>query len=722
MRRLPKLFITLASVLFLTGCSFSGDSVSISLNKYSNTINVGETFELVGTATSLSGKDYTLSFQSSNTAVATVSSSKTNVGLVSGLKSGSSNITCFYDKNGNGKFDSGEKKAVCVVTVDDSGSESISISLNKYSNTINVGETFELEGTATSLSGKDYTLSFQSSNTAVATVSSSKTNVGLVSGLKSGSSNITCFYDKNGNGKFDSGEKKAVCVVTVDDGGSTTIPVSSVSFNVNSRTLDVNDTYTLIATVLPTNATNKSLSWNSSNESVATVTASGLLTASSAGSTTITATSLDNPNAVASCLVTVNDGGDVPPSGKAAWTILIYMCGADLESTYANQTWVEGQSWTGQGLAALDIEEILSVSGKPDDINIVFQTGGASEWTNHTYGKYADYDIRSDKIQRHHVEKMSGKQLPNQLVLDQTLADANMGAGSTFQSFLEWGLETYPAEKTAVIFWDHGGAMSGACFDENHSNDGLLVSETTQAFSTVFSKKGISKLEWVGYDCCLMQVQDVAEKNSEFFNYMVASQESESGYGWAYSSWIDDLYQKKNTEVILKEICDGFIADNDQWGASSNDQTLSYLDLSYASAYKSAWESMATALISKLTSSNKSSFNSLVESAKYYADSDYEYFGVFDAKDFVNKLSNNSTFNPGSSYTSAVLNAFNNLVKYNKIGQAAGNSNGLSLFWACSANTYPDYYYTSDETNFTQWKYIVDNFGNTSGGGWGYGY
>ena len=373
-----------------------------------------------------------------------------------------------------------------------------------------------------------------------------------------------------------------------------------------------------------------------------------------------------------------------PTTGKAAWTIMIYMCGADLESNY--------------GLATSDIQEILAVSGQPSDVNIIIQTGGAAKWKT-TYGINANY------TQRYHVAN-------KKLVLDSQTSLVNMGQASSFASFLQWGLTSYPAEKTGVIMWNHGGAMRGVCYDENYDSDSLLNSEVKSALSTAFANTGrTQKLEFIGYDACLMSVQDVAEFNSQYFNYMVASEESESGYGWDYDTWVDDLYAKKSTTTILKAVVDGFIKDNGGTSSSSNNQTLAYLNLAYMAAYKNAWETMASKLASKLTSSNKNSFNTLVKSCKHYADSDYTYFGTFDAKDFINKLASNSTFNPGSTYTSAVLTAFNNLVEYSSCGKGAGNSNGLCMFWSVSSNCAKGTYYTASQTNFTNWRSLVSTYG-----------
>ena len=146
---------------------------------------------------------------------------------------------------------------------------------------------------------------------------------------------------------------------------------------------------------------------------------------------------------------------------------MLYICGSNLESDY--------------GCASEDIGEVLSVPNKPDDVNIIIETGGTTRWHR--------YNIASNVLSRYHVENQK-------LVLDTTLPKENMGKQSTFESFLTWGLQSYPADKTGIILWNHGGALGGCCYDDSiGSSDSLLNSETSSAFKKVFSANGVDKLE-----------------------------------------------------------------------------------------------------------------------------------------------------------------------------------------------------------------------------------
>lgn len=86
---------------------------------------------------------------------------------------------------------------------------------------------------------------------------------------------------------------------------SSNVLVSSISLNVTSKTLSINETLKLTATVAPSDATNKSVTWTSSNTSVATVDANGTITAKSKGNAVITVTANDGSNVSAKCTVNV---------------------------------------------------------------------------------------------------------------------------------------------------------------------------------------------------------------------------------------------------------------------------------------------------------------------------------------------------------------------------------------------------------------------------------
>ncbi|MBE6135142.1 MAG: hypothetical protein E7179_03940 [Erysipelotrichaceae bacterium] len=550
-----------------------------------------------------------------------------------------------------------------------------SITLSKPANNeLGIGETSQIGVTYLPNSTNQKVVRYFSSNEAVATVSAS----GLLTGVAAGKTTITVEAKTNSTtwGISESFE------LTVK-----TIAVTGVSLSHSAHTVYLGSTFSLTATVAPSNATNKNVNWSSSDTGVVTVNSSGLLTPVAIGDATITARTVDG-NKTATCAITVSeDVGD-------AQTIMIYMCGSDLESG-------------GRGYATSDLNEILNVSGQPDDVNIIIETGGANSWNKS--------GISSKVVERHHVED-------RQLKKDTSLTDLNMGESSTFQSFIEWGLTEYPAERTGVILWNHGGAMDGVCFDEKHDDDCLTNDEVSLAMKNAFKNVGrTEKLEWIGYDACLMAVQDIAEYNSQYYNYMVSSQETEGGYDWDYdrsNGWLKKIFDNPRTiatPAFLESICTTFIADN------SSESTLSVLDLSKMPAYKTAWENMASGLAGIITSSSQwTTFKNLVNSCKkfgYYDDSDYQSYNggyvydVFDAKDFITKMEANSTYSSSlSTQLSALSTAFANLVITNKTTSDYSGAHGLNFFCPL-CRLYSKTFY-SNRTNFTTWSNLVTTYGS----------
>lgn len=152
--------------------------------------------------------------------------------------------------------------------------------------TLTVGDDYTFSPIITE-SGASTTLSWNSSNTRVVSV----TNSGGIKALTSGSSIITCTAS---NGVY------AQCVVTVNP-----ILVSSVSLNYQEFELEEGKRFILEATILPANSTNKEISWSSSNDNVAFVGTNGLVIGVSPGYCNITATTKDGSNKNASCIVHV---------------------------------------------------------------------------------------------------------------------------------------------------------------------------------------------------------------------------------------------------------------------------------------------------------------------------------------------------------------------------------------------------------------------------------
>ena len=165
------------------------------------------------------------------------------------------------------------------------------VSLNKSSTTLEVGKTETLIATIFPANSVSKGITWTSSNTSVATVSDGSVSGGTITAKAPGTATITV--------RTIDGGYTASCTVTV------TQPVTGVSLNKSNTTLKVGETETLTTMVSPTTASNKGVSWTSSNTSVATV-SNGTITAKSSGTATITVRTNDG-GYTASCSVTVTE-------------------------------------------------------------------------------------------------------------------------------------------------------------------------------------------------------------------------------------------------------------------------------------------------------------------------------------------------------------------------------------------------------------------------------
>lgn len=171
-----------------------------------------------------------------------------------------------------------------------------SVSLNTTSITLTLGdrdnESYQLQATVNPSNAENKDVNWSSESGTVASVD----NTGLVRARNEGTTNITVTTVDGG--------KTATCKVKVE---TKKYPVKEIKINKSTAEVAVGETITLIATVLPSNATDKSVEWSSNNPNVAKV-ENGKVTGIKAGKTTITVSSVENKDIEATCDVTVVAG------------------------------------------------------------------------------------------------------------------------------------------------------------------------------------------------------------------------------------------------------------------------------------------------------------------------------------------------------------------------------------------------------------------------------
>lgn len=268
-------------------------ATGVTLSPTSKELKVNETAQLAASvlpATANQG----IKFTSSDETVATVS----ETGLVTARKEGTAVITATA-------ADGSEKSASCTIKV---GATAVDvpvtgITLDQPEITIEVlKDAKQLKATVEPANATNKDVVFSSSNTNVAVVS----NTGLVTAINNGTATITVTSKENPS-------IMAKCLVKV----GAPVLVTDVTVQPAELNLKTDGTYQLSVSVLPSNADERGVTFESSNTAVATVSASGLITAKGPGSATITVTAKDSSGKKATCTVTVTQpvkGVTVSPS------------------------------------------------------------------------------------------------------------------------------------------------------------------------------------------------------------------------------------------------------------------------------------------------------------------------------------------------------------------------------------------------------------------------
>ena len=188
--------------------------------------------------------------------------------------------------------DNGESSKVDVPAFKTKPINVTGVTLDKSTLSLEEGTTGNLVATVAPSTASDKTVTFASSDAEVATVD----NTGKVTAVKAGNADITV-TTKDGN-------KTAKCTLTVT---AKQIPVTGVTLDKSTLSLEVGATGNLVATISPENASYKAVRFTSSDDAIATVDNDGLVTAVTAGTADITVESIENGSKTAVCTLTVTE-------------------------------------------------------------------------------------------------------------------------------------------------------------------------------------------------------------------------------------------------------------------------------------------------------------------------------------------------------------------------------------------------------------------------------
>jgi len=217
----------------------------------------------------------------------------------------------------------------------------------------------------------------------------------------------------------------------------------------------------------------------------------------------------------------------------------------------------------------VDLNEAERV-GSSDSVHIVAQidrySGGFSDdgdWT----GARRYYVTHDDDLST----------VRSELIAD--LGEQNMADGDTLVDFATWALQTYPADKVALILSDHGMGWPGGWSDPAPATRGsadtplgsqlgnaIYLNELGGALRAIRERSSLDKFDLVGLDACLMAQLEVLAALEPHARYAVASEETEPGLGWAYAGFLESLVANPRMSAadLSRLIVDSYILEDER--------------------------------------------------------------------------------------------------------------------------------------------------------------
>ena len=327
-------------------------------------------------------------------------------------------------------------------------------------------------------------------------------------------------------------------------------------------------------------------------------------------------------------------------------TIMIYLIGSDLESI--------------QGAATRDIEEMIGSEFNEDNMNLLLYVGGTKKWYTDEFdeNENAIFEIKKGKITKKESFK---KEL--------------MTNGKPLKEFINYVYSNYKTDLYDLILWDHGGGpIYGYGNDENSLSSASMSLETLgdALEGTKLIKE--RKLDFIGFDACLMGSIEVAYKLKDYANYLIASEELEPGAGWNYE-FLGEITKELKTQELGSLIINKFFAYYRNIGFTSN-LTLSMIDLSKVEKVISELDVLFNKADGAINVDTFSDYSRKLTRKTVYGNTGRtkSVYDLVDLKDLVNSISDDYP-----TEVEKVSEALDSAVIYAKDNMS--NTNGLSIYF-----------------------------------------
>jgi hypothetical protein len=201
--------------------------------------------------------------------------------------------------------------------------------------------------------------------------------------------------------------------------------------------------------------------------------------------------------------------------------------------------------------------------------------------------------------------------------------EVNMADPAVLEQFIEIGVQDFPAEKYAVVLWDHGGGWRGICWDDTTLeltgvDDCITMTEMRDAFAGAYKETG-EVIDVVGFDACLMAMPEVSYQLRDYASFLVFSEETIPGLGFPYDMLAADLIADPAVDgeafaVIIAKDYSAYYASM----SGFVDVTISVFDMAYMDELTAAVDYLGSELLASLSTYVNAYQSDQIQADRYY--------------------------------------------------------------------------------------------------------
>lgn len=355
-------------------------------------------------------------------------------------------------------------------------------------------------------------------------------------------------------------------------------------------------------------------------------------------------------------------------SATKEWTFMVYL---DADNNLEN--------------AGIDDVNEMEMIGSDSSINIIVQIDRIPAFDD-TNGDW-------DGTRRYYITKDTDQGTISSVNV-QDLGEVNMGSPTTLQNFIQWGKSNYPANRYALILWDHGSGImagnspGGVCWDDSSSNDYLTLAE----LDAVLSSPTYS-VDLIGFDACLMGAVEVHYQLKDDVDVIVASEEVEPGDGYPYNNLLG--YLRTNPTATPEQLGEQIVIAYDTSYSSSHDITQAAVN-PLTSNFGTSLEDFISVLNATLDTQRTNIQNARAASLEF------DEPAYIDLYDFANKVQLYCS-GPIDSAAQDLMNNITAVIIEEQHSSHNPGAHGLSIYFPSDFYLYSSNYEFNDFTNDFWW-------------------